>query len=186
MLIPNSMRYNNDDWKSLSLSLEFYWIYKIGSRGDEQGTGMKTEEWKGVDDKSRDYVYQEQEGIKRRKMNSEIINLIVFSSVSYRTSEAASCIKSEWTWIIFHAAAAALHSEMHFKVFVLLCLEWKVMLNFPNITSRTHKLCAPLNANYWDVIFVFFRQYATVAVRAERHPVYFHIIVMLSYFICKQ
>jgi hypothetical protein len=67
-------------------------------------------------------------------MNSKIINLIVFSSVSYRISVAASW----WTWIIFHAVAA-IHSD--FFLSVLFCLEWKVMLNFPNITSRTHKLC---------------------------------------------
>lgn len=85
------------------------WVNKILEwRTEEWKERRDREREKGVDDKSRDYgrVYI-------RSWNSKIINLIVFSSVSYRISVAASCFTSGF---LLYTSPLEIKIYIHFRI----------------------------------------------------------------------
>lgn len=155
------------------------------ARESEQGIGMKRKNEKGVDDKSQDYA-REREKWCIRSWNSKIINLIVFSSVSYRISVAASCFTHHGHGLcLLFFVLLQFAGIGNIKKVCSMLFGVKSHVKFPNITSRAHTLLCTLNANYWDVIFVYAERdiiSLCVYIIAKHHPMQCHAHL----FICKQ
>lgn len=163
--------------------------WKKRSRSRAQERVNKALEWNGRMKRESTInlrIMREREKWCIRSWNSKIINLIVFSSVSYRISVAASCFTHHGHGLcLLFFVLLQFAGIGNIKKVCSMLFGVKSHVKFPNITSRAHTLLCTLNANYWDVIFVYAERdiiSLCVYIIAKHHPMQCHAHL----FICKQ